>query len=109
MRSKTLGLFAVTLLISVALAFAGETPAPAPEAAPRAAAQEPAALEGASVELPQVVQLPAEETCSASASSAPEAGESCGGTICGTFEYCCNPSCGTCVFYGMSCTQQSCN
>lgn len=36
-------------------------------------------------------------------------GGSCGGTTCGAFQYCCNPSCGTCVYFGMSCTQQSCN
>jgi len=39
----------------------------------------------------------------------PIGGANCGGTICGAFQYCCNPSCGTCVYYGMSCTQQSCN
>ena len=39
----------------------------------------------------------------------PGGGQSCGGNICGFFQYCCNPSCGTCVYYGMSCTQQSCN
>jgi len=37
------------------------------------------------------------------------AGELCGGVICGRGEYCCNPSCSTCVLIGMSCTQQSCN
>jgi hypothetical protein len=33
----------------------------------------------------------------------------CGGKVCGKGTYCCNPSCGTCVPKGMSCTQQSCN
>jgi len=35
-------------------------------------------------------------------------GESCGGVICGKGTYCCNPSCGVCVPYGMSCPQVSC-
>ena len=35
-------------------------------------------------------------------------GAYCGGVTCGLFQYCCNPSCGICVFYGMSCTQESC-
>ena len=35
-------------------------------------------------------------------------GQNCGGVTCGLFQYCCNPSCGICVYYGMSCTQQSC-
>jgi len=35
-------------------------------------------------------------------------GQLCGGNVCGKFKYCCNPSCGICVYYGMSCTQQSC-
>ncbi|MEE8526392.1 MAG: hypothetical protein V3T72_20850 [Thermoanaerobaculia bacterium] len=39
----------------------------------------------------------------------PAAGASCGGAICGKFEYCCNPSCALCVPLGMSCTQESCN
>ena len=34
---------------------------------------------------------------------------SCGGTICGKGTYCCNASCGRCVPFGMSCTQESCN
>ncbi|MCP3956838.1 MAG: hypothetical protein GY719_03190 [bacterium] len=37
------------------------------------------------------------------------AGELCGGVVCPKFTYCCNPSCSRCVFYGMSCTQESCN
>lgn len=37
------------------------------------------------------------------------AGQSCGGAICGKFEYCCNPSCSICVPFGMSCTQEACN
>jgi hypothetical protein len=36
------------------------------------------------------------------------AGESCGGNVCGKGKYCCNASCGICVAYGMSCTQQAC-
>ena len=35
-------------------------------------------------------------------------GANCGGVTCGAFQYCCNPSCGICVYYGMSCTQESC-
>ncbi len=38
-----------------------------------------------------------------------QAGQSCGGAICGKGQYCCNPSCSICVPYGWSCTQQSCN
>ena len=34
---------------------------------------------------------------------------SCGGNICGKKEYCCNASCGICVPFGWSCTQESCN
>lgn len=35
-------------------------------------------------------------------------GANCGGVTCGLFQYCCNPSCGICVYYGMNCTQESC-
>ena len=35
-------------------------------------------------------------------------GQSCGGNVCGKGQYCCNASCGICVAYGMSCTQQAC-
>ncbi len=39
----------------------------------------------------------------------PAAGGSCGGAVCGKFEWCCNPSCSRCVLIGMQCTQESCN
>ena len=35
-------------------------------------------------------------------------GASCGSNTCGWFQYCCNASCGICVPYGWSCTQQAC-
>jgi len=33
----------------------------------------------------------------------------CGGNICGKGQYCCNPSCGTCVNFGDYCTHEVCN
>lgn len=35
-------------------------------------------------------------------------GDPCGGKTCGTGEYCCNDSCGTCAPIGAVCTQQFC-
>ena len=115
MRSKTLGLFALTLLVSATFAFASEIPTPASEEAtlegPQVAPQQPVASENKTIDITgplQTVQLGTEEACSAT-SSTKKSGESCGGVTCGPFQYCCNPSCNICVSYGMSCTQQSCN
>jgi hypothetical protein len=39
----------------------------------------------------------------------PTQGETCGNTVCGTDQYCCNPSCGQCARQGEGCTQQQCD
>lgn len=39
----------------------------------------------------------------------PGQGETCGSRVCGSGEYCCNASCGTCVPTGYMCTQIACN
>jgi hypothetical protein len=40
---------------------------------------------------------------------APATGVACGVNTCGEGEYCCNPSCGTCIRTGAMCTYQTCN
>ena len=114
MRSKTLVLVTVALLTSAALVFAGETPEPAAEQpAPQqtAQAQQPAAETPslAAEATPQAFQLATEEACPAKVFTGLTAGEPCGGVTCGPGQYCCNPTCNACVYYGMSCTQQVCN
>jgi len=37
------------------------------------------------------------------------AGETCGAVVCGKGTHCCNPTCSTCVPFGVECTQQTCD
>lgn len=114
MPSKTLGLIAAALLISATLAFAGDVPVPAAEtlaSQPAPAEPQPTTAETAQPVVQNLALIPelATQQTGEAAATGVSKGESCGGATCGTFEYCCNPSCSICVLYGMSCTQQSCN
>ncbi len=114
MRKKSIVLFIALTVVTLGTVSAQPDQALPKQDQKAPQAQEPSDPQPAPV--PEPAQADA-ESCSQPQTLAVEltpspifqAGQSCGGAICGRGEYCCNPSCSICVPLGWSCTQQSCN
>lgn len=119
MRNTLFVLLATMAIVAFgAAAHAEETPKAAPDRAElqqevRAQAEESSTVEAVPAVADSCFEVPGPAPVQILGNFVVQAlqvgGQPCGGVICGPFEYCCNPTCNTCVLYGMECTMESCN